>query len=151
QLALQAAGVDADAHWQALRLGLADDLAVAVIAADVAGVDADLVDRVVHGGQGHLVIEVDVADEGDLDAATDLAEDGGVLRLGHGDTHDFATGLFQAVNLGDRRLDIIGIGRGHRLDPNRVAAADDLIANANLTGLVPLERVLVRHTIPRGA
>ena len=58
-------GPRADPHRDALVLGLAEHLAEAVHAADVAGVDADLVDRMVEGGQGHLVVEVDVADERD--------------------------------------------------------------------------------------
>ena len=50
----------------------------------------------VEGGQGHLVVEMDVADERHVDALLDLAEDGGVLRLGHGDADDLAAGLLQA-------------------------------------------------------
>ena len=45
---------------QALVLGLANDLAKAIVAADVAGIDANLVDRMIESGQGHLVIEVDI-------------------------------------------------------------------------------------------
>ena len=52
-----------------LSLALRMHLAIAVVAADVAGVDADLVDRMIEGGQGHLVIEVDVADERDAGCA----------------------------------------------------------------------------------
>src|SRR5689334_217630 len=72
QLALQAARIDADAHRQSLRLRLADDLPVPIVAADVAGIDADLVDRVIESGQGHLVIEVDVANQRNVDPATDF-------------------------------------------------------------------------------
>src|SRR5262249_30589047 len=145
----QAAGVDADAHRQPLRLGLADDLAVAVVAADVAGVDADLVNRVVQRGQGHLVVEMDVADQRDADAALDLAQDGGVLRLWHGDAADLRAGLLQAVDLVHRRLDVAGVRRRHRLHPDRVAAADNLVADAHLARLVPLGLMLVGHWLPR--
>ena len=109
-------------------------------AADVAGVDADLVDGMVERGQGHLVVEVDVADERELDALLDLAKHRGVLRLGHGDADELAAGLFQAVDLRDGGLDVVGVGRGHRLHPDRVVAADDDVADGDLAGLVPAGR-----------
>ena len=84
---------------------------------------------------------------GMLDALLDLAEHGGVLRLGHGDADELAAGLFQAVDLGDGRLDVVRVGRGHRLHPDRVVAADDQVADPDLAGLVPLERVLVGHAV----
>ena len=52
-------------------------------------------------------------------------QDAGVLGLGHGDADQLAAGLFERVNLRDRRLDVEGVGRGHRLHPDRVVAADD--------------------------
>ena len=149
ELALQAAGIDADAHRDAPVLGLADDLAIAVVAADITRVDANLVDGMIEGGQRHLIIKMDVADERQVNALFDLAEHGGVLRLGHGDADDLAAGCFHALDFGDGGLDVVGIGRGHRLDPDRIVAADDLVADANLTGLMPLEHVLISHPVPR--
>src|SRR5262245_56940998 len=73
QLAFEAAGVDADPHRHTLGLGLANDLAIAVVAADVARIDANLVDGMIERGQRHLVIEVDVADQRHVNAALDLA------------------------------------------------------------------------------
>ncbi len=102
----------------------------------------------IEGGQGHLVVEMDVADERNVDALLDLAEHGGVLRLGHGDADHLAAGLFQAMDLGDRRLDVVGVGRGHRLHPDGVVAADDQLADLHLARLVPGKGVLViRHAI----
>src|SRR5262249_44434649 len=108
-LAFQAPRVDADAHGDALGLRLANDLAIAVVAANVAGIDADLVDGMVERGQRHLVIEVDIANERELDPPLDLAEDGRILRLGHRDANDLAAGHFQAVNLGQHGLDVVRV------------------------------------------
>ena len=58
-----------------------------------------------------------------------------------------AAGLFQAMDLGDGRLDVVGVGRGHRLDPDGIVAADDQVADLDFAGLVPLKGVLVRHAI----
>ena len=68
-----------------------------------------------------------------------------VLLLGHGDADDLAAGLFQAVDLLERRLDVEGVGRRHRLDPDRLIAADDMIADTHFARLVPLDRRRVRH------
>ena len=54
--------------------------------------------------------------------------------LGHGDAHHLAAGLFEAMDLGDGGLDVVGVGRGHRLHPDRVVAADDLVADLALRG-----------------
>ena len=68
-----------------------------------------------------------------------------VFLLGDGDADDLAAGLFQPVDLGERLLDVEGVGRRHRLDPDRVVAADDVIAHAHFARLVPLDRRRIRH------
>src|SRR5437879_2266356 len=72
QLALQTAGVDADPHGNAFILGFADDLTVTIVTADIARINADLIDRVIEGRQRHLVIEMNVANERDMDAFLDF-------------------------------------------------------------------------------
>ena len=61
-----------------------------------------------------------------------------VLLLGDGDADDLAAGLFEPVDLRERLLDVEGVGRRHRLDPDRVVAADDVVADAHFARLVPL-------------
>ena len=136
QFALQAAGVDADAHRHAALFRLADHLAEAVVAADIAGIDANFVDRMIEGRQRHLVIEMDVADERDADLLADLGQGGGVFRLGHGDADQFAAGLFEALDLCHGRRDVEGVGRRHRLDANRIVAADGQVADHDLARLM---------------
>ena len=38
-----------------------------------------------------------------------------------------------------------GVGRGHRLHPDRVVAADDRVADVDFAGLVAGELVLIHH------
>ena len=76
----------------------------------------------------------------------DLAEHGGVFRLGHGDADQLAAGLFEPMDLGDGRLDVVGIGRGHRLDDDGIIAADDDVADLDLAGLMTLKGVLVHDS-----
>ena len=68
-----------------------------------------------------------------------------VFLLGHGHADDLAPGLFEAVDLGDRLLDVEGVGRRHRLDPDRVVAADHMVAHADFARLVPGHRRAVGH------
>ena len=138
QLAFQAAGVDADAHRQSLFFGFADDLAVAIVAADVARVDADLVDGMIQCGQGHFVVEVDVADERNVDAPFDLAEHTRVFGSWHRDAHQFTAGLFQSEDLSHGGFQIVCLRRGHRLHNNRIVAADAQRTNADLTSFMAL-------------
>ena len=145
EFAFEGAGIDADPHRDALVLRLPEDLLEAIHAADVARVDADLVDRMIEGGEGHLVVEMDVADERYLDPPPDLAENRGVFRLRHRDANQLAAGLLEPMDLGDGGLELMRIGRGHRLDDDRIVAADGHAADDDDAGLVTLEGGLV-HT-----
>src|SRR3546814_10339820 len=74
QVFFEAARVDADANRAAVRLGGADDLADALAAADVAGVDAQAGGAGVGGFERALIVEMDVGDDRDSRRAHDLAE-----------------------------------------------------------------------------
>jgi hypothetical protein len=50
--------------------------------------------------------------------------------------------------LGDRGLDIVGVGRRHRLYPDRVIATDDLVADKDFSRFVPFESMLIGHPAP---
>src|SRR6516165_2747855 len=90
---------------------------------------------------------MDVADERNLDPALDLAQDRGVFRLWHGDADDLAARLFEPMNLSENGLEIMRIGRGHRLHPDRVVAADDFIADPHFARFMPLKRMLIHGII----
>ena len=59
---------------------------------------------------------------------------GGVL-VGAGDAHDVGAGLLEALDLGDRRLDVVGQRVGHRLHGDRRIAADGDLADEDLPTL----------------
>jgi hypothetical protein len=139
EFAFEAAGVDADAHRNALVLRLAHNLAKAVHAANVARVQANLVDRMIEGGQGHLVIEMDIDDQRQLDAPLDLAQHRSILRLRHRDAHQLAAGLFEAMDLGDGRFDVVSIWGRHRLNDDRIVAADNEIADLDFARFMACE------------
>ena len=62
---------------------------------------------------------------GMLDALLDLASGRAASSgLGTVTRTSLAAGLFQRVDLRDGRLDVVRVGRGHRLHPDRVRAAD---------------------------
>src|SRR5262249_38427859 len=76
-----------------------------------------------------------------------LPQDRGVLRLRYGDADDLAARLFEPMNLSENGLEIMRVGRSHRLHPDRVVAADDLIADPHFAGFMPLKRVLIHGII----
>ena len=138
QILFETAGIDADADRDAFVLGLREHLLVAVLAAEVAGIDADFVDAAVEAAERHAVVVVDVADHRQRAAALDLREGREVFRLGDGDADDFAAGVGQRLDLGERGLGVAGVGGGHRLHPDGVVAADDFVAHADFAGAVAL-------------
>src|SRR5439155_5212446 len=90
---------------------------------------------------------VDVADERHAHAAADGADVLERLRTGHGDTDELATRFLEHAALRQRPLDVLGVRRGHGLDPDRVRAAEDLVADAYLARLVPFDDGAVCHGV----
>ena len=60
-----------------------------------------------------------------------------VLLLGDGHADELAARLFQPLDLRERRLGVERVGRRHRLDQDRVLAADELSAHVHFPRLVP--------------
>src|SRR5262249_40772071 len=152
---LQAPRIDPDPHRDALVAGLADDLLEPLLAADVAGVDPDLVDgraAVVGGrveaGQGHPVVVVDVGDQRECDPRADVPAGLDVFLLRHRDADDLAAGLFEPPDLGDGLGGVERVGGRHRLDPDRVVATDDPVADPDLARLVPVHHRAIGHCEP---
>ena len=149
QFLIERAPVGADADRLVVLVGDLDDvgeLGVAlVLEADIAGIDAVLVERL---GAGRIVGEqlvadiMEVADQGRGDAAlaqavADMRNGGGRLLAIDGDAHHFRSGARQRRDLRDRAVDIGGVGVGHRLHDDRRTAADGDIADHDLGGFMP--------------
>ncbi len=82
---------------------------------------------------------------GNSDLVADRLDALDVLFLGHGDPDDLAAGLFQPADLRQRRLDVERVGGRHRLDRDRLVAADHVIADADFARLVPRDRRRIGH------
>jgi hypothetical protein len=100
----------------------------------------------IESGEGHLVIEVNIDDERNLDATLDLAQDRRVLRLRHRDAHEFAARFLEAMDFGEYGVNVRSVGRGHRLDDDRMIAADGHIADRDDARFVAVEDVLVHRS-----
>ncbi len=124
QFLLQRTGVHADADRDAVVARGLDHGAHAILAPDVARVDA----QAVHAGLGHgerdLVVEVDVRDQRHADLRADLREGGRGIHARHRDAHDVGARGGQLVDLPDRRRDVAGLGVGHALHRDRRVAPD---------------------------
>ena len=133
---IERAPVDADADGLlVLDRALDHDLEVVVVfLADgrVAGIDAVLGQGARRGGiflEQDVAVVVEVADDGDADAALVEAFDdggngGGGVFVVDGDADDLRAGEGQGCNLVDGALDVGGVGVGHRLDDDRDFPAD---------------------------
>ena len=152
QVLFQAARVDPDPHRNPFVACLADDLLESLVTADIAGVDPDLVDGGlsrrrdgVETGESHAVVIVDIGDQGDLDPVADELDRLDILLLGDRDADDLAARLFQTVNLGQGCVDVERIRRRHRLHPDGLIAADNVVAQTDFARLVPWDRRRVGH------
>jgi hypothetical protein len=133
------AGIDPHPNGHPVGLGRSHHPGKLGSAAEVAGIDADALGAVFHGRHCQQVIEMDVGDEGNGDLRPDAANGLGGLDIEHRHPDDLAARLLEAVDLGDRRLHIAGIGIGHGLDGNWGIAADGHIAEHYLSGLFPAD------------
>ena len=136
ELLVEGAPVGADAHGLAVADRHLDDGAelpvLLVLEADIARIDAVLVERLGAGrmiGQELMADVVEVADERDgdaepVEALADLRHGGGRLVPVDGDAHDLGAGAGQGRDLGHRGVHVGRVGVGHRLDDDRGAAAD---------------------------
>jgi len=140
EIALQRAGVNADAHGASVVAGGLNHLADAVGGANVAGIDP----QAGSAGLGRLdpafVVEVDVGHERDLGRLGDRAERRGGLLVGTGDPHDVCAGLLELADLVDGRGRIGGQRIGHRLDGDRRIATHLHGADADLAARPSLDR-----------
>ncbi len=135
QFLIERAPVGPDAHRLAVADGDLDDQAELQVAlrpeADVAGIDAVLVERLGAGvmvGEQLVADVVEVADQRNPDAdraqsVADMRHGGGGLVAVDGQAHEFRAGAGERRDLPRRRLDVGGVGVGHRLDDDRRAAA----------------------------
>ena len=130
------------------------DLADLILAAEVAGIDAQPVNAAFQRGQGEMVIEVDVGDDGDRGVGGDAGEGFRRLHIGNGEADDLAPGQSQAFDLGAGGRDVTGVGLGHGLDRDGGPAADGNVAQADGAAVTPRGksgcsggRVLVCHGV----
>ena len=136
QLLVERAPVRPDPHRLAVANGDFDDLAELQVTLrpepDVARIYAVFVERL---GAGRVVGEqlmadvMKVADQGNVHAHGQEAfadfrrRDGGLVPV-DGQPHQLGAGAGEGRDLTRRRLDVRGVGVGHRLDDDRGAAAD---------------------------
>ena len=96
QVALERAGIDADAHRAAVILGRLDDLAHARRRADIAGVDAQAGGAALRRLDRPLVVEMDVGDDRHRHLRHDVLQRQRRFLVGAGNPHDVGAGLLRA-------------------------------------------------------
>ena len=86
----------------------------------------------VDGLERERVVEVDVGNHGDRQLLHDRPQRLDVLVARDGDPHEVRSGLRDLPDLRHRRLDVGGLGLGHRLDDDRRATPDLDAANVDM-------------------
>ena len=132
-LFFQAAGIHTDADGDILRLAGGGHFLHMVVAADVAGVQANFVHPRVHTGQSDAVVEVDVRHEGDVHGVLDGFDEANVLQGGHAHPHDLAARLGHPHRLGHVAGHVAGGHVEHGLHRHRVVPADGEAADGHFT------------------
>ena len=102
------------------------------MAADVAGIDADLVDAFFGAAQGQLIVEVNISHQRNMDGLPDGTDGGSGLHIRHSHTDDLTSGRFQRMDLGHGGSHVGRIGIAHGLNGHRGAAAHGHAAHTDL-------------------
>ena len=134
----QRARIDADAKWDLTLLGRGHDLYDLVPVRDVAGIQAQAVNARLDRQQRERVVVVDVRDHWERRSLDDLLQRFRGFAVRHRRPHDLASGLFQLVDLAQRRLDVARVRLGHRLHRDRRGSPDDHPADVDRNRLSPL-------------
>ena len=121
---IQTAAVDADANGDVLVLAHLHHRLHPILPADVAGVDADFAGAALGGGDGQLIIKVNVRNQRQGAFLTDFRKASGRLPIGHGQPGNLTARRRQSANLPKTSLHIRGFGVEHGLDDHRGTAAD---------------------------
>ena len=109
----------------------------AVVVADVAGIDADLIHAHVCAGQCGLVIKVDIRHDGDVHRILDGLDALGVCCAGAGHAQDLTARRLAAFRLRHIALDVLHRDIQHGLHRDGVVAADGHIADLYFSFQLP--------------
>ncbi len=101
---------------------------------DVPGVEPQALNAGLESGQGHLVLVVNVGDDGHRRPGNYLGQTFGGLKIVASTAHNVGAGAGQRVDLAERSLDVCGLGGGHGLDRDGGIASNSDVANHDLTG-----------------
>ena len=149
ELLVERAAVHPDADGHASVLALAGHGLDVLGVGDVARVEPQARHAGVEGLERPAVLVVDVGDDRHRRAGHDLGQALGRLTLVAGAAHDVGSGAGQRVDLGQRAVDVGGLGGGHGLHGDGRVAADGDIAHHDLAR--PASGIAHRHEVTPGA
>ena len=118
-----------------IRLAFICDRLDSFIRADIAGIDTNLIDTCIGYRKRDAIVKMDIGDERDLHVALFELHNGvASVKVGNRQAHDLTACFFKLLNLFIRRIKIMRIGIGHRLDGDGSIAADLYVANTKDAG-----------------
>jgi len=112
----EASEVNTDTNWHVTLFGSAHNLSYLVFIAQVSGVQTEAVYTTFKAFKGKLVMEMDIGNQGNIDLFLDFSHRLSRISVGHCAADQFASGLFQFVDLFDRGFHVSSVSLGHGLD-----------------------------------
>lgn len=116
-----------------------------VTAANIARIDADLVDAVLNRLQRQTIVEMNIRDKRYRDLLLDLLDRFRGFFIVHRDAHDLASRFFQPVNLGYSRLNVRRLRGAHALNDDVIASANRNVAYLYRSCLMSQIHIILSH------
>ena len=149
QLFVQRTAVDADTDGDVFILAHIHHSLHPILAADIAGVDADLGGTAFGSGDGQLIIKMNIRNQGQRAFLADFSKATGSFHIGHCQACNLAAGRSQLADLLQRTFHIGGSGIKHGLDYHGSTAADGNSTHNDLSCHInqPLKRTKISLNI----
>ena len=125
QLLLQRTAVDAHPDGDPPFPGRVHHRTDPFRAPDVSRIDTDLVRSVLHGGDGHLIVKMNIRHQRNMDLFFDFLQSQRRFHGRHRTPDDLAPRLLQSQDLGRCSLRVLRPRVRHGLNQHRIAASDD--------------------------
>ena len=141
QILFHGAAVHADAYDGTVGLRRGGKVVHGTFPADVARIDAQASETRIKSGEGQTMIKMDVGHERHGRAVGNGLQRCRRLFIRNGKAHDFASCGVESRNLFQRGRRVSRIGVGHALYCDGSAAADEHVAESELSGSVSVRGV----------
>ena len=142
QWLFQRTAVDADTNRHAILFCLVNHRLDPLSGTDISRIDTDFVRAALDRRDRETIVKMNIRHQWNMYLAFNLRQGSSRLHCRHCHTDNIAARVLQRQNLLDGRLHILCFRITHRLDQNRIAAADLTFSNLHHFRLVPVSHIV---------